>query len=66
MCYTCILSNVSTFCAYLCPADCPFGGFRAISPLMQNWWDSQTERKTDLARGQLKDPSSVRFGSDPA
>ena len=48
ICYTCILSNVSTFCAYLCPVDYPFGGFHAISLLMQNWWDSQTERKADL------------------
>ena len=51
-----ILSDVSTFCAYLCPANYPFGGFRAINPLMQNWWDSQTERKTDLAPAWRKDP----------
>ena len=55
MCYTCILFNV-TFCAYLCPADCPFGGFLAIYPLMQNWWDSQTERKADLAPGRAQGP----------
>ena len=59
-------------CAYLCPADCPFGGFLAIYPLMQNWWDSQTERKADLAPGRAQglvtDPqwAAWKHSSDPA
>ena len=55
------LARPHVFCP-MCPlsvhirvrANYPFGRFLAISPLMQNWWDSQTERKTDLAPARRK------------
>ena len=66
ICYRYTFCPMCPLSAYLCPADHPFGGFRAIPPPDAEQRGRLTPlRPSAIAQGP-SDSSYVRIGSDPA